>query len=106
MDLLSSFGPAGAVVAVVWLFFKYLVPAIDRLSKNIAANTKYLQDRNGRDSEVHKELMAQMHQNTETLYSVEKQRTREHKALLRAIPSGVTEMHVDKQVIDKAIIRK
>lgn len=35
METLTSFGPAGAVVAVVWLFFKYLVPAIDRLSDKV-----------------------------------------------------------------------
>lgn len=40
MEALTSFGPAGAVVAVVWLFFRYLVPAIDKLSTAIDANTK------------------------------------------------------------------
>jgi len=40
VEILAQFGPAGAIVAVVWIFVKYFVPVIEKLSKAIDQNTR------------------------------------------------------------------
>lgn len=43
MDL-TTLGPAGAAVAIVFLFLKFLIPVIDKLTISIDHNTKVTQE--------------------------------------------------------------
>lgn len=94
---------ATSVAALIWIT-KYLLVELKRSTdRNTAAsikvakatdrNTAYLKERNGRDSEVHKELLKQMQANTKVLYSIESQRTKESNAILEAI----AKIHIVKQ---------
>lgn len=51
---LTSFGPAGAAVAIVWIFIRYFVPILNKLSEAVDKNTevtsemhKFLENLNG-----------------------------------------------------------
>jgi hypothetical protein len=137
MDI-AQFGASGAVVAVVLLFLKFMreegakrdisaqvvAKALDKLSSVTAKNTAatiqadtYLKQRNGRDNEQHgvnikiqQDMVQQIQKIPDIIYSKEKQRSEESRAILaaaEAIPITLKKIADDQaEAIIKAVKTK
>lgn len=109
--LLAALGIVSAcVAALVWVIrfmFGRLVPMIEELIKNTAANTsitesadKYLRDRNGRDSEHHKATLSAINKIPTTMKKIADAQA---KAIIKAV--DIREQHVEHQHIDKQTLK-
>jgi len=115
MPELSQLGASGAVVIVVFIFLKYMREERknrDRkdliFSKIIKANTKtvsetkdYIKDRNGRDGEIHKELIKEIHEIPKQMLKVADRNLEAYKQMTQEIK----QQHVHSQVVDKSAVR-
>lgn len=114
---LAAIAIVGTTVgALIWIV-KFLMMQMRRsLDKNTSAQLKvvqateshdrYLKDRNGRDMEVHNELLTQMKENRSIFYSTEKRRTQEFEAIMEAIPKTIKKQEVANQVVQVAHVDK
>ena len=83
-----------------------LQKAVNHNSQMVLNADTYLRERNGRDSEVHAQLMGQLSEIPKIFYSTELQRTKEFKAIMKALPKTTTTVNVKEQKVQHQEVKK
>lgn len=97
----------GALIWVIKFMFNKLVPMIEGLTTSTSANTKatkaadtYLRERNGRDNEVHKEVIKSIKEIVPTMQRIADSSV---QAVVDNI-SRIPEQRVEHQHVEKAVV--
>jgi len=111
----AQFGASGATALVVFLFLKFMreegrkrdkqntlfVSAINKNTRVTKSADEYLRQRNGRDTEAHKETLKAIKEVPDTLREIAEA---QQAAIIKAVRIG--QQHVEHQHVEEAVIDK